>query len=131
MKETLISFQVAKLAKEKGFKEKCASAYIYRNISHEMPKYEGIIIHKGILLCDIYAPTQALLSKWLRELHCIDVIVIISVSDKKYYKCIINESEPLRRPNQYFVQYDFRTINIYNTYEEALEAGLQEALKLI
>lgn len=120
MEEKLISFTTAKLAHEKGF------------------FYKGLMYRKGGTLSDgkgfmsnldVYsAPTQSILQKWLREKHlyhfhiyygrdrkwCIDIYYMDVEED--YAAGLMNQ------PNE-FMNFD--------TYEEALEKGLQEALKLI
>ena len=114
MEDQLISFKTAKLAKEKGF-------YIEDQNNH-IPRYN--------------LPTQSLLQKWLRELHNCFIEVGIHSPENKYFT---------KRNLRYFVKInyygknfniemtddeDYLKINI-KTYEEALEIGLQEALKLI
>ena len=67
----------------------------------------------GIKLCDL-----SLLSKWLREEHNIHLIAYKNINIDGYDWCYITTD-------------GITNINSYKTYEEALEAGLQEALKLI
>lgn len=128
MNETLINFETAKLAKEKGFTEKRSSAYVYRNELHQSSNYKGILIHSNILCCDIPAPTQSLLQKWLREKYKIDIYIFPCYSESVYsndrellgyFPCIQSKS---------IDKCDCKTVD---TYEEALEDGLQQALKLI
>ena len=60
------------------------------------------------------------IQKWLREIHNIHIAVlpkILPSNEIKYY-CFKGK-----------IKKDFK--DLYNTYEEALEVGLQEALKLI
>ena len=111
MKEELVSFKTAKLAKEKGFDEICS--YLYENskvIVYTTHKNSGLNKH-----FDWYsAATQSLLQKWLREAHEIFVSVDVNFNVKIYYKDELH--------NEIFN---------FNSYEEALEKGLQEGLKLI
>ena len=65
---------------------------------------------------------QSLLAKWLREEHNIIVLVDYEGIDGYYYKFY-----SYKEGNK---NYDASDKN-YNTYEEAYEIGLQEALKLI
>ena len=108
MEDTHITFETAKLAKEKGFEFRVMWEYIlgFKN------NYER----------DKYLPTQSLLSKWLREQHNIIVLVDYEGIDGYYYKFY-----SYKEGNK---NYDASDKN-YNTYEEAYEIGLQEALKLI
>ena len=105
MEEQLISFETAKLAKEKGCNlENCTCG-----------GYPECI-------CSDKRISQSLLAKWLREKYDIDVIInTYRNQNQKYYKYFISEkSKNLIKSEEY-----------YDTYEEAYEIGLQEALKLI
>lgn len=111
MKEQLITFEIAKLAKEKGFDIECVNRY----------KNNGIL--NDYTFGETYsAPTQSLLQKWLREEREIHVEVdAFSNSEEYYYYFGI-----LTRKNG-----DWIRDGKYRTYEDALEQGLKEALKLI
>ncbi len=109
MTDQLISFETAKLAKEKGF----ANEFDW--------------LSQGSL------PTQSLLQKWLREVYGI----MIHISDNSgflgkltfnYGISKVHTQEILGKAGQ---PWDSGVINeaIFNTYEEALEEGLQNALK--
>lgn len=162
MKEQLISFETAKLAKEKGFnifnidinlknniiindndiyidsKNIDGKYYLYINedncvYSLEVGQFNSVIgsfnsFAKEYILKEtndyFHAPTQSLLQKWLRDIHDVNVCVELgSYSTKnkviKEYKSVVFSWE-----------YDEKYFNCF-TYEEALEKGLQEALKLI
>ena len=130
MEDTRVTFETAKLAKEKGFDALCYDAfnsignlysngwceYLYDN-KVEIPFRSGVLESQ-----DILAPTQSLLTKWLREEYNIIVLVDYEGIDGYYYKFY-----SYKEGNK---NYDASYKN-YNTYEEALEAGLQVALKLI
>ena len=76
----------------------------------------------------VSAPTQSLLQRWLREEHNIHVIPMISSNVVYYgYEIIKYSSE---NENGKHIDADFKQ-PFSKTYEEALEVGLQEALKLI
>ena len=182
MQEDLISFETAKLAKEKGFDISTHSYYFEDNKFKENSikgtngyygdEYEfnlsefnenwndkwltkkdgdrcfGCSKQQGYLET-FSAPTQSLLQKWLREVHSIHIEVLPRYQPKK-----LNTEEVLYswaiscKP---FDKYDGHNdvlnhwIGIHNgapyiedifyhvvkTYEEALEFGLQESLKLI
>ena len=137
MEDTRITFETAKLAKEKGFKEKV----IYYYHLHDDLK-DPILINEVNILLKNYktpyevrrdwntistelgyvenfsAPTQSLLSKWLREKHNIHLIAYKNINIDGYDWCYITTD-------------GITNINSYKTYEEAYEIGLQEALKLI
>ena len=130
MQEQLITFETAKLAKEKGFFQETNRLEIpYYNYKGE---FKGDVsdwrIRKYIRGEDtsdiefVSAPTQSLLAKWLREEHNIIVLVDYEGIDGYYYKFY-----SYKEGNK---NYDASGKN-YNTYEDAYEIGLQEALKQI
>ena len=121
MKEQLISFETAKLAKEKGFDEKCL--FFYTGDSKELKQInlKGISNSDTISFCS--APSQSLLQKWLREKHGIDILVQRSFSNgiKKYIltPCF---DKPIPKGYESVEK---------NNYEEALEIVLFKVLKYI
>ena len=101
MEEQLISFETAKLAKEKGCNlENCTCG-----------GYPDCICYDKRI-------SQSLLAKWLREKHNIHLIAYKNINIDGYDWCYITTD-------------GITNINSYKTYEEAYEIGLQEALKLI
>ena len=123
MKDTRIIFETAKLAKEKGFTQNPYKIpYSYR---YEFTDNTGCVLSYSLFnpssnICT--APSQSILAKWLREEHNIIVLVDYEGIDGYYYKFY-----SYKEGNK---NYDASDKN-YNTYEEAYEIGLQEALKLI
>ena len=68
IQEDYVSFEVAKLLKEKGFDQNCATYYLDGQVWRH---YHGEVIPKDK---QIYAaPTQAMAMKWLREVHNIGI----------------------------------------------------------
>ena len=66
--EDYVSFETAKLLKEKGFNQNCATYYLDGQVWRH---YHGEVIPKAK---QIYAaPTQAVAMKWLREVHKIGI----------------------------------------------------------
>lgn len=122
MIDELISFETAKLAKEKGFNESCRDIYDSYSSTDKIELFENI--HYPDTEDTIGAPTQSLLQRWLREVHSIILVCLFSyVTDRNKYYYEIHHSNKL---------YTNLVNDKYNdTYEEALEEGLQEALKLI
>lgn len=126
MQEELINLWTAMRAKEKGFNELCS--YGFNQVGYELIKMPNANSENVL----ISAPTQALLQRWLREKHHINIIVF-------------NDDGALNNKNLRF-NFELRSITVsfrvkqkectvgmydFKKYEEALEAGLQEALKLI
>ena len=148
MEDTIINFETAKLAKEKGFDINGQDVFDLKN-NNKIINFKDLAVQEFIedvetgyrdkalnyLKEDInrtddnsdeeyylLAPTQSLLAKWLREEHNIIVLVDYEGIDGYYYKFY-----SYKEGNK---NYDASDKN-YNTYEEAYEIGLQEALKLI
>lgn len=72
--DELVSFETAKLAKEKGFDVQTFDWYdytgnyhkgFYPHELHECPRYK-----------EYYAPTQSLLQRWLRDKKNIDIAIV-------------------------------------------------------
>jgi len=131
MKDQLISFETAKLAKEKGFSSK-PEGYVegYQKngklFTYRSSKRDGYLHEYSE---DYEASTQSLLQRWLREEHNIDIIIEpnIRFSGTSYsFKREIIYKWIVRKDMEYS-----KLGGIKNTYEEALEEGLQQALKLI
>ena len=141
MKEQLINLETAKLAKEKGFDIQCIHGFVEdvsdglsKGISEEFywelgdrPNdnyFENLLNYDQEDVFFYSRPTQTLLQKWLREEHLIHIEILLSEESPYntfYYR--------IMQIGKYFtLSHD----GIYkNTYEEALEKGLFEALKLI
>lgn len=139
IEEEYVSFETAKLAKGKGFEEPCK--YFYAEVLDKAIKWEcvGDIIStkKNEFLC----PTKSLLARWLREKYNVHVIPKpIYDSDRlEQYGCdihcpdknglvftIISPVFPVYKQTP-----SHNMTKELGTYEESMEAGLQEALKLI
>jgi len=121
MKEQLIIFETAKLAKEKGFNVKVEYG-VYgpkMKLTHYLTKLTNWNAEskqqKHSQATSV--PTQSLLQKWLREVHDIDINVNRDSQDM--YWCMVYNKTKVKGP-------EFSLV-----YEEALEKGLQEALKFI
>lgn len=132
MEDTLISFETAKLAKEKGFDwiDKNNTQYYYRHDSKKQ------IIKVGVKLLKLWigdmnesevllAPTQSLLQKWLRETYNIIITVASIFTDEthtkiRYWWWIQGHEDDENEEEIYF-----------ETYELSLESALKEALNLL
>ena len=123
MEEQLITFGTAKLAKEKGFDVELHLYYSVSVNSGDIISSDNIHKANLNLYDDVWSrPTQSLLQKWLREEYIIDINITRVGSDFPYYLQI----------TQYGNKCDILGFDEYFIiYEEALEKGLQEALKLI
>jgi len=124
MEETLVSFKVAKLAKEKGFDEKVYREYDKSGYLRCTSKSADVVLgpYDELLKSTEYpAPTQSLLQRWLREVHNIFVFISPLIPNCREFGVTIYS-------NKYTCEKD---LGFYNQYEKALEVGLFEALKLI
>jgi hypothetical protein len=134
MEEQLISFNTAKLAKEKGFNIDTVTLAFINYYSESFKgdrKYVITVYSRGVYYGDnpIYlAPTQSLLQRWLRDSYSIHLYIVPYGGGKGW--CIANIRDVEFDTLLYPARKNFREV-IYITYEQALEAGLIEALKLI
>ena len=133
MKEQLISFETAKLAKEKEYNFTTSNKYLIVHgteflCEFDPPAYSYFcpLLNDHIIEYDesISAPSQSLLQKWLREIHNINVVPTMSRFSHTYgYKIFYIEDEKTELIDSQYIK--------NNSFEKALEIGLQEALKLI
>ena len=130
MKEQLITFDTAKLAKEKGFFygiDFYNILYIY-NDKRRLIKVNDSLIGEE----DILAPTQSLLQKWVREIYMLEIIVYPSIAGKYTFKIyLLKEIILIKYLNGRKIPSKTDSNKYFKTHEEALERGLQEALKLL
>lgn len=125
IEESYVSFDTARMLKEAGFEANLETRYV------EEEKDEWAFWESGTKRSDynyfddtIACPTQALAARWLREVHKIMIVpffddymgkwyyVIDGVKKQSGIKCVQSASD-------------------YDDYETALEAGLQEAIKMV
>lgn len=114
MKEDLITLETATLAYKKGCRvntNKITACVIENDCGEKRPNVKTLTVN---------IMTQALLAKWLREEHKIKISIVFRESfktGKETWDWLIKgESVMYRR---------------FKTYEQALEHGLLEGLKLI
>ena len=120
MKEELIKFQTAKLAKEKGFNWMVAHHYTNELV---MPKKEVLGASTNGESDKFSAPRQSLLQKWLREEYSIH-IYIESLKNFNGWYYIPGRKYLKGGKFKNFLDHAYS----YYSYEEALEKGLIEAL---
>lgn len=132
--EPIINFEIAKLAKEKGFPQ--VRMFDIHHHYNEYGNVDGTVLYakdyikekklRGIkCFMDWYAaPTQSLLAKWLREVHNLQVY------------CYSNTHNSKCEWRDYVVYINMVALNDardeeFQSYEEAFEIGLQVALERI
>ena len=134
--EDYVSFEIAKLLKEKGFDESCS--FVVNTISKNVmpvswPTTNSDIEDEKASL--IALPTLQMVMKWLREVHNIHTEICL-------YKTSQDDIEPKKsRKAPYYTfgvwdtitgdNVDKRLINdfIGNTYEQAVEAAINYCLE--
>jgi len=131
MKEVIISFETAKLAKEKKFDIPTLHCY-------EWVKNHGVTVCKneqtkgsldnwnnhtgeenGYNLIFYSAPTQSLLQKWLRDVYQLHITVFYTSENKYEYSVGGNDKSSMHHE---------LVMDLFDSYEEALEKGLEYCL---
>ena len=119
--EEICTYEVCKLAKEKGFNVQTFDWYDYTGNYHK-----GFIpheLHECPRYKEYYAPTQSLLQRWLREEKGIHISVFPNMASSFEFDYIVyNKGDKFWNPI-YTAHSDFAT------YELALEDALAYSLK--
>lgn len=115
--EDFVSFEIAKLLKEKGFKEKCNATYNLETGEFKTEKTYQIWITKFGQY--ISASTLQMVMKWLREVHNIHIEIGF---DMEYFPVCI--STLTNKPIPYKPMHGKPF-----TYEEACKAGIKYCLE--
>lgn len=129
-KEDYVSLEVAKLLKEKGFPQIHEVGVICRLENKVNPYYRRTReitqsdIENGWCIFNETYPTLYEAAKWLRNKHNIDILIDVVVDSKKDKRIGYTFGIYTNLPS---VCYS----DEYETYEQALNAGILEALKLI
>ena len=124
MKEDYVSFEIAKLLKEKGFDWEVHRSYLVNDNVFIPGDINDVPLRKDA----IRIPTLQMAMKWLREEHdifiAINIIPNITVTmEQRYY---FFKPYKNRRIHNFPLDY---SIQCYETYEEACEAGIKYCLK--
>lgn len=133
--EQYVSFETAKLLKGAGFDIPCRGIYrtdrtgdyAFRECDRKQTTDDLSWNSSDGFQYEYLAPTQALAARWLREVHGIaaDASFIPLKREKNWQFFIGNMGDMVWAG-------DFRvSVHLYETYEQAVEKALQEALQLI
>ncbi len=129
MTEEFVTLETAKLLKEKGFKEDVFTFYEVDCVEGDMILSETYDESENFNEKNdcLSAPSQSLAQKWLRETKNIHICV---------YNCACGYGYEISKADNgtHITSSVYEGPNDggkWDIYEEALEAGLQEALKLI
>lgn len=113
--EDYVSFETAKLLKDKGFDEPCRSYWPDNNyLSFEHTK---LFISNDNDFVYLLRPTIQIARKWLRKVHNIDISV--TPDRKAGYSVLIFKDKRL----------PFDTLDSYSTYEQACEVAIKYCLE--
>lgn len=130
--EDYVSFETAKLLKEKGFDEKCMSYYGHGEFQLGHPKYMKSNTDRDGVACngvpyDAYNdPTLQMAMKWLREEHNLFVFPFPQMNTNKFWVEIFQLSDSQEWVNLYCESIELQD---YQTQEEACEAGIKYCLE--
>lgn len=142
MKEKVIKFETAILAKEKGFDWN--TTHWYNRNEHLLEKFVEVDdIIKSITIGDIYkhivsvphilAPTQNVLQKWLRDIHKIEISITPTSSQLDFSEGYNYYVYDRNTTYEFWSTPDNCVIGEYShsIYEDALEESLLHSLNLI
>lgn len=137
MKEELIKYDTAVLAKEKGFDPRSWEYWSNKELRSGVldngpinwnsdSDYSGLGVYA--------APPQSVLQRWLRDIHGWHILVIPVVTMGYTFKILKvwkKDFDPNKELEIETPPYSGVDAYDYRDYEEALEAGLLESLKLV
>lgn len=134
MRDTYINFETAILAKKNGFDWPCFYYATYKRkfpttleYDSDKPSLANWNDTTGMNFYDrVSLPTQALLQRWLREKHQVDIVIIPTPNNHYTFKLIDIGVEDIERP-----PYNEVEAGDFNTYEACLEAALQKCFIFI
>lgn len=133
IEESYVRFDTAKLLKEAGFDVPCRGIYrtnrtgnyVFNEYDRKNTKNDLCWNSSDGFQYEYLAPTQALAARWLREKFGIHIFANYFFEDGTWFYVIVDlkESDEVRAIHP--------DIGSYQSSEEALEAGLRKAIKLI
>lgn len=123
MTEELVTLETAKMLKEKGFNEYCKNVISDKGLMMETIFRTSKDLPKSFYSC----PMQSIAQKWIRETKNLHISIIRNACGYGYDICKADNDTHItdgifKGPNDG---------GQWDTYEEALEVGIQEALKFI
>lgn len=133
--EDYVSFETAKLLKEKGFDEYCTHVYnIETGRNLEADFYTSRYVYNSWLDKNeprlMVAPTLQMAMKWLREehhLHC--AIGILYMDGKIIYFPNVDSTECSPELEEEFVPEEYHSEKYFHSCEEACEAAIKYCLE--
>lgn len=127
--EDYVSFETAKLLKEKGFDEGCS--FVVNIISKGVMPVSWPTTNSDIedeKACLIALPTLQMAMKWLREVHKLHISVEIGfdVDNSQYFFYIPSVCRFSNKSGEYQTPFGEKE---FDTYEEACEAAIKYCLE--
>ena len=128
--EAYVSFEIAKLLKEKGFDENTLMVYMSYGDLCKCNRYDSIRnsnyndITKNYFECT--APTHQMTMAWLREIHNIHIEIYVI---KNYDKKICEYTYTIMDLNFPGSDDGIDCCNEYKTYEQACESAIKYCLE--
>ncbi len=118
MNEDYVSFEVAKILKEKGFNEHLCVFYDERG----KMQYDS----RGRMNFgnDCVAPTIHMVSKWLRTHHIYIDICTLNVNKFSYRICVLSDTTGFLCEFRHSMEDE-----IFRTYEDALSSAIKSCVK--
>ena len=129
--EDYVSFEIAKLLKEKGFDDNCAALYDLRS-GEISQRGVGYVFNNGQWNNFITAPTLQMTMKWLREIKGLNIYARGVWKDVEVQ---YGDWEPAVVGYEWFVEsltddtYLKMSVEQFLTYEEACEAAIKYCLE--
>jgi hypothetical protein len=124
IKEAYVSFEIAKLLKEKGFDEPCYMSYWLRTKDYiELAHLEQ---HYNNYSDCMYAPTHQMAMAWLREVH--KVLIVIDAYHTDHWEGYIDSFEIRIYSHSSTIIVPNEIVH-HTDYTEAVEAALKYSLK--
>lgn len=118
MTEPLVSLEVAKLLKDKGFNEYCEWAIDDKGEMYDLDAFTELGRLNKLHPDGFYSrPTQALALKWLRE--NLDIHIDLTLYPNRLWGMEIVYITTM---------YSYAPFGLFNDYEEAIDKGLENAL---
>ena len=123
IEEQFVSFDTARMLKEAGFHIPCIKVYNKHSKNLDAWSYP---VDSNQHTRYYSAPTQALAARWLREVHriVVDVAYIPPHVGRDVWQDFVGGMDDMVWPGDYEP-----SDRKYETYEEALEAGISFAFK--
>lgn len=132
--EDYVSFETAKLLKEKGFNEYCRTYYTNSRIGfHDIYNSPQLIDNKSLfeMGLGLSAPTLQMAMKWLRIKHNIHIEILMtnhSMSERfdipKYYWVAVGA-----KTSKWITESTLYSAKQFDTNEEACEAAIKHCLE--